>query len=163
MLKTAIGFLVGCIVCLQLETLPDGVFWGLLTVPLLLWLRQYVLLSLLLGCLWAAWHVDAQIAQQFPSDEVERVWQVEGRISSIPTIDKQSVKFVLSTDDPQLPQHIRLSWYYPTYPLPQAGETWQFMVKLKPPHGFFNPGSWDYEKWLFSQHIGATGTVKNRL
>lgn len=40
-------------------------------------------------------------------------------------------------------------------------------VRLKRPHGFANPGSFDYEAYLFSHRIGATGYVvsseNNRL
>ncbi len=41
-----------------------------------------------------------------------------------------------------------------------SGEKWQLLVKLKRPHGLFNPHGFDYEKWLFHQGIGATGYVR---
>lgn len=60
------------------------------------------------------------------------------------------------------PKVIRLSWYQ-TPPLDvEVGETWLLDVKLKRPHGFANPGGFDYEKWLFSQNIGASGYVINQ-
>ena len=34
------------------------------------------------------------------------------------------------------------------------------MVKLKRPHGNLNPGGFDYERWLFTQNVGATGYVR---
>lgn len=30
-----------------------------------------------------------------------------------------------------------------------------------PPHGFANPGGFDYERWLFQQGIEATGYVRD--
>ena len=33
-------------------------------------------------------------------------------------------------------------------------------VRLKKPHGLSNPGGFDYEAWLFANHIGATGYVR---
>lgn len=42
-----------------------------------------------------------------------------------------------------------------------AGDRWQFQVRLKRPHGLQNPGGFDYEKWLFSKEIRATGYVVN--
>ena len=65
-----------------------------------------------------------------------------------------------------LPQRLRISWYYADVDV-KAGETWQFLVRLKPPHGFSNPGGFDYEAWLYQQSIHATGYVRksehNRL
>jgi len=40
------------------------------------------------------------------------------------------------------------------------GERWRLRVRLKPPHGFSNPGGFDYEGWLLRQGIGATGYVR---
>ena len=34
------------------------------------------------------------------------------------------------------------------------------LARLKPPHGFFNPGGFDYEGWLFQQGIDASGYVR---
>lgn len=47
------------------------------------------------------------------------------------------------------------------------GQHWQLQVKLKRPHGFSSPGSFDYEGYLFRLGIDATGSVskskKNQL
>ena len=59
----------------------------------------------------------------------------------------------------QLPAKLRLSWYYPDQPI-KAGQQWIFTVKLKRVHGTMNPGGFDYERWLFTEGIGATGYVR---
>ncbi|MDP3589886.1 MAG: DNA internalization-related competence protein ComEC/Rec2, partial [Methylobacter sp.] len=59
----------------------------------------------------------------------------------------------------QLPSKLRLSWYYPDQPI-KAGQQWAFTVKLKRVHGTMNPGGFDYERWLFTEGIGATGYVR---
>ncbi|MFN6961621.1 MAG: DNA internalization-related competence protein ComEC/Rec2, partial [Rhodocyclaceae bacterium] len=46
-------------------------------------------------------------------------------------------------------------------PMPQAGERWRFLARLKRPHGNVNPHGFDYEGWLFERGIRATGYVKN--
>ncbi|NNG12458.1 MAG: DUF4131 domain-containing protein, partial [Halobacteria archaeon] len=33
-------------------------------------------------------------------------------------------------------------------------------MRLKRPHGYANPGGFDYERWLFQQRISATGYVR---
>lgn len=47
-------------------------------------------------------------------------------------------------------------------PLPKLGEVWLMRVKLKANHYSHNPGGFDYEAWLFQQHIAAKGYIKNR-
>src|SRR5690606_37250274 len=65
-------------------------------------------------------------------------------------------------DEAALPRYIRVSWYLPpSKRLPAAGETWQLSLRLKAPRGFKNPGVFDYEKWLFANHIGATAYVRS--
>ncbi|MDI1292321.1 MAG: DNA internalization-related competence protein ComEC/Rec2 [Methylobacter sp.] len=59
----------------------------------------------------------------------------------------------------QLPAKLRLSWYYPDQQI-KAGQHWAFTVKLKRIHGTMNPGGFDYERWLFTEGIGATGYVR---
>ena len=34
------------------------------------------------------------------------------------------------------------------------------MLRIKPPHGWLNPGGFDYEKWLFTRGVRATGYVR---
>lgn len=42
----------------------------------------------------------------------------------------------------------------------KAGQRWQFWIRLKQPHGFMNPGSFDYEGWLYQKKIRATGYIR---
>lgn len=48
---------------------------------------------------------------------------------------------------------------FPDLPLPDA--VCSFTVKLKRPHGVANPGGFDYEAWLLSENVTATGSVKS--
>ena len=103
---------------------------------------------------------------------------INGVIASIPTTSGESQRFEFIVDDYHLaddqndllgcavnclsrtkfPEKIRLSWYFGNKV--NADERWQFEVRLKPPHGFMNPGGFDYEKWLFQKGISATGYVR---
>ena len=42
----------------------------------------------------------------------------------------------------------------------QPGEIWRLRLRLRAPHGLRNPGTFDYETWLFQQGIVATGSVR---
>ncbi|WP_024850919.1 DNA internalization-related competence protein ComEC/Rec2 [Hydrogenovibrio kuenenii] len=110
-----------------------------------------------------------------------KVW-VEGEIVGLTTekpsgFGKQKVQFTLAVD--KLNHHetaptwqifapkVRLSWYLDkrssvkTKDLPKAGETRRFYIKLKPNHYSLNPGAFDYETYLFQQHIQAHGYILN--
>lgn len=62
------------------------------------------------------------------------------------------------------PRQLQLSWYAPEGEmLPPAqvkpGQYFQWQVRLKRPHSTFNPGSLDYEGWLFAQGVRAVGVI----
>ncbi|MHC8470411.1 DNA internalization-related competence protein ComEC/Rec2 [Plesiomonas shigelloides] len=49
-------------------------------------------------------------------------------------------------------------------PLPmQAGEHWQLQVKLRPLSGRENEGGFDAQRWMISEHILATGLIKQGI
>src|SRR3546814_13408946 len=43
----------------------------------------------------------------------------------------------------------------------EGGQCWRFLLRLRAPHGSLDPGGFDYEGWLFRQHIGATASVRD--
>ncbi len=55
-------------------------------------------------------------------------------------------------------QRLRLSAF--AAPPMQPGEQWAFTVRLRPPAGFANPHTFDYEAWLWREGIQATGYVR---
>ena len=68
-----------------------------------------------------------------------------------------------------VPRRLSLGWYRgydegallagPVADL-RAGQRWRFTVRLRQPHGAFNPHGFDLELWLFEQGIRAGGTVR---
>lgn len=42
----------------------------------------------------------------------------------------------------------------------KAGQHWRLVVRLRQPHGGFNPNGFDVELWLFENGLGATGSVR---
>jgi len=73
-----------------------------------------------------------------------------------------------------LPPRVLLSWYRRDFNddgssfnledanvQPVAGERWQFIVRLKAPHGNSNPHGFDYELWMWEQGAGASGYVRD--
>ncbi len=80
------------------------------------------------------------------------------RVTGLPVIKADSARFSAeSVADPA--RHYLLTWYHADK-IPQPGEHWQLQVKLKPVHGYANPGGFDYPRWLFRHHYVATGWVQ---
>ncbi|WP_340163049.1 DNA internalization-related competence protein ComEC/Rec2 [Vreelandella populi] len=55
-------------------------------------------------------------------------------------------------------RHVRLSVFgYETF---RVGEHWALTVRLRPPAGFSNPDTFDFQRWLWREGIDATGYVR---
>lgn len=82
------------------------------------------------------------------------------RIVDFPTVDGVT-RFVAAPVSPAaLPERLRLSWYDATEIL-RLDDCWRMTLRLRRPRGFSNPGRFDYEAWLMSRRIGATGYVRD--
>jgi competence protein ComEC len=128
---------------------------------LLAYKRYWLILFFCIGLLWASLFALWRMADQLPESAQNRDIQIEGYIASLPQqLDNRvSFDFVVTQPAEQFPEKIRLNWYNPSQ-MPSAGQSWRLAVKLKAPYGLMNPGGFDYEAWLFANHIGATGYVR---
>lgn len=116
------------------------------------------------GFTWANFRAHQALAWHLSTLLINKPVVVEGRIVSLPkkTATSAHFKFELS----KLAGHLEfvpvyLSWYG-HYPALRVGDQWRFSVKLKPPHSLRNPGTFDYQRWLFVQGIRATGSVVSK-
>lgn len=104
----------------------------------------------------AAWSV---INDRLDPEMQGETISIVARIADFPRITDDSLRFIVEQDErADLPARVRLSWYKPEA-VPALGELWQLRVRLRRPHGYANPGGFDYEGWLFRQRLGATGYV----
>lgn len=127
-----------------------------------------VAIALAAGVAWSAWRAEMRLADELRGDQegVDRV--VHGRIGGLPEALDQGWRFVFEpdADEAGVPRRVLLSWragagedgVLPA--MPQPGERWSFGVRLRRPHGFVNPGGFDYEAWLLERGIRATGYVR---
>lgn len=118
------------------------------------------------GFVWAL--VSAHLFKPAPFNPLweGRDLQVTGVIVDLPEVLPRRTKFVLQLETLQVAEQnlpidgkVSLSWY-DTAPRLVPGDRWILTVKLKRPSGFRNPGSFDYEAWLYQQSIIATGHVR---
>ncbi len=127
--------------------------------------RLRVVSVFVVGAAFGCGAVGKRVDQQLP-ERFERVpLRVEVEIDSIPVERSSSVHFLgkvrsvecMAADCPELVgRRIRLSRYYPRQPL-HAGQIWATEVKLRAPRGSMNPGGFDYQAWLLSRSVVATG------
>ncbi|MBK9440406.1 MAG: DNA internalization-related competence protein ComEC/Rec2 [Comamonadaceae bacterium] len=109
---------------------------------------------------------------------------VTGVVARMPQRSEVGIRFRLSLESARLdgqavalPRQLDLTWYSGVFgrgdgpgewmgelqrvPAPlQAGERWQFTVRLKAPHGGINPHGFDYELMQWEQGVQATGYVR---
>lgn len=161
-------FFCAGILSVQLLTILPSIsfliFVGILALCVFKWARwlSYTVLGFVIS---AGYSISIQ-GHQLPTALESQEILVMGRVIGLPIQDSRSTRFLFDVDkvitpikDLTFPTKIRLSWYGRDKYV-QSGESWQFLVKLKRPHGLLNPHGFDYEKWLFQQGIGATGYVR---
>lgn len=176
---------VGGIVTLQIFSKPPQIIYALLLVCLLLvlWLCctlptikkiMQLLFAASLGFLWILLFTHNQLNHVLLAEIENKKVTVTGIIASIPEPKGSGLRFQFAIKQWhdkehiwQQPLRVKLSWYQgknaTAIRLPRVGERWQLQVKLKQPHGFHNPGSFNYETSLFAHHIRATGYVVNGI
>ncbi len=119
-----------------------------------------------LGVCWGCWHGYFALLNSLPESLQGENLLVHATIINLPKKTAHGIRFKIKPTkifhqqkQIKFDGKILLSWYRGAQSV-QAGEQWQFLVRLKKPHGFQSPGAFDYEQWLFYQGIRATGYVK---
>ncbi len=166
----AAAFLAGVMLLHLCVTLPALAWAGLLPflVHLIVkWPRLRPVWALCAGFLWALVQGHVYL-NGLPPPALEGVdLTLTGVIADVPQRRDRALRFEFEPDavylDDRLLKHplqrVRLSWYNEA-PALGAGQRWRLRVRLKRPNGFMNPGGFDYETWLYTQGIQATGYVR---
>ncbi len=163
------SFLLGVLAFQQLPGLP-ALAWALALLPLAPLALRFRPLRLPAACaagfLWSLLCAHHILASGLPPDLEGRDVEAEGRVVSIPERLDRAVRFQflieqMHADGRALPSpgRVRLNWYDAARE-PRAGERWRLRLRMKRPHGFHNPGGFDFEGWLYQNRIRATGYVR---
>ena len=165
---SVLAFLIGILLVQQTATLPS-LAWAWLLLPLAAWRWPRFglpLLFLLAGFLWVTLRAGHLLTDQLPAALEGMDLRVEGRIADLPVASERGLRFAFDIerawqgDQPVVvPRTVQLSIYGAT-PMLRVGDVWAFTVRLKRPHGFQNPGGFDYEAHLFQLRVRATGYVR---
>ncbi|MFI3199717.1 MAG: DNA internalization-related competence protein ComEC/Rec2 [Methylococcaceae bacterium] len=163
MIASALSFLAGFLVVQQFSALPGSQWLIVVTVSvgIMAWLRYWRWLFFVIGVLWAIVFAMIRLSDRLPESLEGINIPVKGIIVDLPEQDERQTRFdfMVTESAQKLPSKLRVSWYFPDQAI-KAGQHWSFTVKLKRPHGSLNPGGFDYERWLFTQGVGAVGYVR---
>lgn len=111
----------------------------------------------LIAAVWASLDAHARLDTRLPASQDGDIRWVTGTVTGLPVRDAMRTRFVLERE--QSPQRMRLSWYDDA-PRLWPGDCVRVRAKLDTPHGSANPGTFDYEAWLWRQRVDAAGYVK---
>ncbi len=128
----------------------------------------------LLGFNYADWRAEARMNNELPRDWEGRDVEVVGIVASLPVLNDRGTRFEfdierITTEGAKLPPHVSLAWYVDRPrkgmdavlpPDIKPGERWQFVVRLRRPHGTLNPHGYDFEAYALEQNIRATGYIR---
>ena len=161
------SFIAASFTSLLWTSLPSIVITILLLIGACFIIRKYQHLGcFLMGIVWMASVGHWQYSLQLSSDQTSQPLQIIGDVSSLVITDR-NIRFNLKVkqiDDTPLyfTKIFRLSWRDPTWQI-QQGQQVKLVVKVKPSHGLANEAGFNYQQWLFSEGIVATGYVKSHV
>jgi competence protein ComEC len=116
------------------------------------------------GFSYAGWRAHQRLAVALSSQDEGRDMALVGIVAGLPAAMERGVRFeflveAVETPAVSVPPRIALAWYSPSAAV-APGERWAFTVRLRRPHGTFNPGGFDLEAWLFERNLRAGGYVR---
>lgn len=153
----------------QSDLLPVVLLWPLLLLSLAGWYRPRwrLICAFLIGFTSAALHGHWALASLLPAALEGQELDTLGIITSLPLTEGRRTGFQFRVETASLEGQAvafggltRIAWYGNHPPL-QVGQRWHLRLRLKRLHGMYNPGSFDYQGWLFQQGIRATGYVRS--
>ncbi|MDE2566934.1 MAG: DNA internalization-related competence protein ComEC/Rec2, partial [Burkholderiales bacterium] len=118
----------------------------------------------------------ARLAQALDPALEGRDLLVTGVVADLPQTSAIGTQFVFDVDSAtwrgqpvRLPPRLALGWWQrgdddlvagAAVPPIRAGQRWRLPLRLRAPHGAFNPGGFDLELWYFERGLGASGSVR---
>lgn len=185
-MRAAILAFTGGVWWLQQQSALPPTAWFAMLLPLLALLflaRRHAALfrcvllacALLAGFLWAAGMAQVRLADVLPTESEGTDIQLVGVVASMSQLHERGERFLFDvervvTPDARVPQRISLTRYFAGYREKVSasaesrfhpGERWQLTVRLKRPHGSYNPHGFDFEAWALERNIRATGYLRN--
>ncbi len=131
--------------------------------------------AFVIGIAWAGGLAQQRLGDSLALQNEIRDLQVVGVIAELPQRFDNGLRFIFAVEQApaEVPHRISVAWYRSfrvdeenqdaerqQVPDLRAGERWRLTVRLKRPHGNFNPHGFDMEGWLLENGVRATGYVR---
>ena len=158
---TALAVISGAVYVYQQAEPPAlAVVAALLGLCLYRFAGRALVVFFLIALAWASFWAQQQLDTRLPTARSGEVVWVTGHVAGLASRESFRTRFELVRNTASgPPTRLRLSWYDDP-PAIGPGDCLRLKVKLEAPHGSANPGTFDYEAWLWRQGIDATGYVK---
>lgn len=163
------GYLMGICFIFLLTKIPNFYLLFLLLLCLLIIAPRInkklflFILGVIFGVISVAYTSYKTLSWVLDKNLENRAILITGEVSGLPKFETHLAHFdfnLQTINSQKKSAKISLAWYnLPEGVFLHAGDQWQLSVRLKRPHGQLNPGGFDYEAWLFSKKIRATGYV----
>lgn len=137
------------------------------------WFRRVWLISFLIGLAYGSYSAVSYHQSLLPEPFNNNTFMLTGVIAGIPKKTARSWRFDVHVEqiqpisippDARFPESaqsrkIRLSYYGHSDQGFRSGDELVFTARLRRPHGLMNQGLFDYQRWLVSESISATGYI----
>ncbi len=130
------------------------------------WVARGLVLAagLAVGFGYAAGRAELRLGDELAAGNEGRDVIVVGVIDSLPAQLERGQRFEFAVERVEtpgihVPARIALSWFGASAGVVPA-ERWRFTVRLRRPHGNFNPGGFDLEAWMLERNLRAGGYVR---
>lgn len=179
-----LAFVLGAWLLQQQAVLPD-LLWALLLLPAgagVYFLRRqvipatilFVITALASGFFWAAALAQHRLADELPHEWEGQDIELIGVVAELPRPQERGERFLFDVEQvltahARVPARVSLAFYTAGYrdraPIENVegfhpGERWRLTVRLKRPHGSYNPNGFDFEVWALERAIRATGYLR---
>ncbi len=176
---------VGGVWLLQRQAALPAVSWSWLLLPLaaaaylarrhrLVFRLLAVILAAAAGFFWAAAFAQIRLNDTLPAEWEGEDVDILGVVAELPRPQERGERFLFDveqvlTPEASVPSRISLAYYAAGYreKAPDSfagkfhpGERWRLTVRLKRPHGSYNPNGFDFEAWALERDIRATGYLR---
>jgi competence protein ComEC len=117
-----------------------------------------------IGFAYAGWQAHERLSMALAPADEGRDFELTGIVTGLPARMERGQRFEFQIEQARgaaatVPARLSLAWYSPQADV-RPGERWSFTVRLRRPHGSFNPGGFDLEAWLFERNLRAGGYVR---
>lgn len=161
----------------RVPDLPNGALLGVLLCAGFLCCQRVQRIALpaalMLGLSWGVLDAQTRIAEVLPQALEGADFWVTGEVRGLPERHARAQQFnfwVRESCFELIPSRCQSSQslfsdrlillnYYGDADI-EPGQVWRWRVRLNQPHGFANPGGFDYEAWLVMQGFAAKGYVR---